>query len=374
MPKRFGFLYEKMLDPTFIRKAIFDSARHKHKRKEVKMVLRNVDLYTELIRSKLLCFSYMPSNPKTKTIYDVSSQKYRKITVLPYYPDGIIQQLIVNVMKPILMKNMLPWCAASIPNRGTHYLSRHIKHIIHKHPKKTRYFVETDIEQYYPSTRISDVIKALSRKIKDNKFLILIASLLSNYRKSLREAFVNHVSPFDISDGIVGMRVGYYMNQWLQNFYLNDVDRFLLSLDGVSYEFRYMDNITFSGSNKKKLHSAVKSLRSFVFLKLHLKIKHNWQIYPIKARRVSSVGYRFSRDNTIMRKRNFLRLSRQSRRIQKKMKLNLHIPINMIKGFLSRVGQLKHCDSNTVFNKYVAPIGYDRLRKHVSNYDKIREV
>ena len=43
MPKRVGFLYEKMLNKAFIQNAILSAAAKKHKRKDVQKVLRNMD-------------------------------------------------------------------------------------------------------------------------------------------------------------------------------------------------------------------------------------------------------------------------------------------------------------------------------------------
>ena len=53
--------------------------------------------------------------------------------------------------------------------------------------------------------------------------------------------------------------------------------------------------------------------------RLGLSMKANWQIYPTAKRMVSAVGYRFSRTHVILRKRNFLRFTRQCRRVKKRL-------------------------------------------------------
>ena len=47
MPKRVGYLYDKMLDKDLIRFVILDSARHKYRRREVRKVLTHLEKYVE---------------------------------------------------------------------------------------------------------------------------------------------------------------------------------------------------------------------------------------------------------------------------------------------------------------------------------------
>lgn len=47
MPKRVGYLYDKMLDKDLIRVVILDSARHKYRRREVRKVLTHLEKYVE---------------------------------------------------------------------------------------------------------------------------------------------------------------------------------------------------------------------------------------------------------------------------------------------------------------------------------------
>lgn len=138
-------------------------------------------------------------------------------------------------------------------------------------------------------------------------------------------------------------------------------------MPGVKTMIRYMDNITLFGPNKKKLHKARQTISDFLRDRLGLKLKSNWQIYPTAKRMVSAVGYRFARTHTILRKRNFLRFTRQCRRVKKKLDAGKPIPHRQASGLLSRVGQLKHCDSHNIRVKYVDPIGVKHLKEVVRN-------
>ena len=130
MPKRVGYLYEKMLDRELIRYAIVEAARHKHKRREVRKVLERLDWYVERTYLMLEQRLYVPTPPKKKTIYDESSQKYRELQIVPFWPDGVIHRLIVEAMKPVLMRGMHPYSCASIPGRGCERIRKRLSHIM----------------------------------------------------------------------------------------------------------------------------------------------------------------------------------------------------------------------------------------------------
>lgn len=90
IPKRVGFLYEKMLDRAFITETIRLVANGKKKRRSVRRVLANIDAYAEKLLVMLRTDSFIPSKPKVKRVYDVSSRKWRDIKVVPFYPDGCV--------------------------------------------------------------------------------------------------------------------------------------------------------------------------------------------------------------------------------------------------------------------------------------------
>lgn len=352
MPKRVGYLYDKMLDKDFIRKVILEAIKGRSNRHDIIRVSKNIEEYVDKTYELLATDSYVPTKPKEREIYDESSQKVRLIKMVPFWPDGVIQWVAVAAMKPVLMRGMYHWSCASIPDRGGNRVYSHIKSILRNDPKGTKYAAELDIAHYYPSVSIKRVIWALARKIKDKRFLKLVYSILAS------------------CDG--GLAIGYYICQWLANYYLETLDTYIMSLPGVKYMTRYMDNITLFGPNKKQLHKARKLIDEFLRSRLGLELKGNWQIYPVSKRMVSAVGYRFSRTHIIMRKRNFLRFARQCRKAKKRLDAGKPIAFRQASGLLSRIGQLKHSNSHKIRVKYVDPIGIKNLKEVVRYYESKR--
>ena len=300
----------------------------------------------------------MPPRPKLKTIYDDSSQKQRELKIVPFWPDGIVHRLIVEVMKPVLMRGMHPYSCASIPGRGGARIRKYLAHAMSCDPKGTRYACEMDIRHFYPSVPIRRLIRTIGRKIKDKRFLRLIWAILKSCGQ--------------------GLAIGYYICQWLANFYLEKLDWMLARMPGVKYYTRYMDNITMLGPNKRMLHRARVAAEKFLRDELGLAVKENWQVYRTavarkakgRPRAVSAVGFRFWHGFTTLRRRNFLRMLRQARRIQKKQKMGIPVSVQQAAGFLSRAGQLNHCNSFRVKEKYIRSIKIKRLKEVIRNESK----
>ena len=334
IPKRVGFLYEKMLDRAFITETIRLAANGKKKRRSVRRVLSNIDAYAEKLLVMLRTDSFIPTTPKIKRVYDVSSRKWREIKVVPFYPDGCVHWLCVRAMQPVLMRGMHYWSCASIPGRGGARAMRQIKRMVQRRPKDSKYCAQMDVRKFYDSIPLDGMRRALERKIKDKRFVRLVTRIIAD-----------------------GLAIGYYICQWLANYYLETLDRTLCACKGVVCEVRYMDNVTIFGRSKRALHKAVKAAEQHLQT-LGLTLKNDWQVYPIRKRKVDAVGYKFGRNAVVLRKRSLLRTLRQFRRAAKRERVSA----KMAQALLSRLGRLKWCASKTIMVKYVRPVGVQKLK------------
>lgn len=347
MPKRVGNLYERMLDLELIKTVIISGSKGKRKRKDVKEVLSDVDGYADIVLFLLKNDLYSPTIPQKIHIFDKSCQKERDIKIVPYFPDGIIQQLAVYAMKPVLMRGMYHWSCASIPERGNKHAANYVKRALKNDRKGTKHCGKFDIHHYYPSVNRRKIMKALRRKIKDERFLRLV------------EAIIN-------SDPDPGLSIGFYINQWLANYFLEPLDNFICTLPGVKHFVRNMDDIVILGPNKKKLHKARECIGRFLETLLGLKLKSNWQVFPVDSRGIDFVGYRFFHHKTILRRRNFQKLRRNARTALKFLSTGRKIPPRVAAGLLSRAGQLKQCNGRNVYEKYIKPISEKKLKTIIS--------
>lgn len=345
--KRIGHLHEKMLNRSLIRWVIVEGSKGKRKRRDVKRVMADVDGYVEKVYRLVKDRSYKPTQPKDVQIIDKSSGKERTIGVVPYYPDGIMHRLVTEVIKPALMRGMYAHSCASIPGRGNAHAIKYVKKSL-RDRKYSKYCAKLDIRHYYPSLRPERIVEALRRKIKDEKILSLIGKIISSGNQE-------------------GLTIGFYINQWLANFYLEALDHKIIAFDGVSYYVRNMDDMVLIGGNKKKLHKAVRMIDSELE-KLGLKLKDNWQVFRVDSRGIDFVGYRFYRTHVLLRRRNFRKLRRHCLRVKKRVENDEPVSYHSASGLLSRIGQLQHCSGYNIKKKYVDCIGIGFLKSVVRRY------
>lgn len=112
----------------------------------------------------------------------------------------------------------------------------------------------------------------------------------------------------EIIDSAQGLPIGNYLSQYLANLFLcyfmhrvNEV----LKLDAAEYA----DDITFFATSKEQLREAFKEIKRILEEELRLKIKGNYQIFPIaknrydrNGRALDYVGYMFFREQKLIRK------------------------------------------------------------------------
>lgn len=395
MPKRVGFLYDRMEERELIRRSIRIGTKDskKKKRRDVREVLDDIDGHIEIMQEIVRTRSFHPRTPRKKVIYDPSSEKFRETYHVPFFPDGLMQIMEAEAMKDVIMRGMNHWSCAAIPGRGSKRIHKRISSALRNDPKGTTYGGEADVEGYYMHIPVANGMAAFERKIKDQEFLLLLAITVTCTDISLAEALEQNLNWRDIVGDRIGILIGLDINQWFANFYLESLDRYITTLPGVKYMTRHMDNYTLLGPNKKKLHKAMALIAEFMRRNLGLTMKGNWQVYRTtftpavakkhrlldekkkrqrKPRMVSAVGFRFSHTHTIMRKRNFLRFTRQCSRVKKKMDAGKDISFQQAAGLLSRIGQLKHCNSHKIRVKYVDPIGVKNLKEVVRHESKRR--
>ena len=327
MPKRVGHLYEYLLDKAFIRETVIKACYGRHKRRDVSKVISDVDAITERLYAILSDEErYIPACYQEKVIFDESSQKHRCIRTVPFNPDCLIQWLVVEVLKAkVFMRGMDYWCSASIPGRGGQHVYKGITRFIKRHHHEAKYCLQADVHHYYDSINITKLMDKLRRRIKDERFLCLVEKIL---RASS-------------ADGKTGIGIGYHLNQWMANFFLEDIDRAIRRDGSAKFYVRYMDNMTIIGSNKRKLRKLRKKLQAEL-REVGLELKGDWQIFPLSARSIAAVGYRYSANGIVrMRKRNWLKLRRQILRITEKQKTGKLMPPKQARAFLSRFGSMK---------------------------------
>lgn len=288
---------------------------------------------------------FVPAPATMKHRWDKSAGKWRDIHEPRLWPDQYIHHAIIQVLQPAMMRGMDNWCCGSIKGRGIHYGQKAIQKWMKNDVKGTKYCAELDIYHFYDSLSPEVVFERIKRLVKDHRTLDLVWRVIQN-----------------------GILIGAYYSQWFANTILQPLDRVIRSDDfRVSHYIRYMDNFTIFSPNKRSLHKLISAISEWL-AGVGLKLKENWQLFRTAARLPTALGYRYGHGYTLLRKRNLFRLKRQLASYYKKVARHVKIPYTMALGLLSRLGQLRHCNSKHIYAMFVKPKTQRGLKNIVRAY------
>jgi len=328
--KRYGYLWEDIIDFDNLVKAHYNAKRGKSWYKEVKMVESDTYYYIDQIHGMLVDKTYNVS--PYKVFVRKESGKERVISKLPYYPDRIIQWALVQIIEPVFIRNFITDTYSAIPEKGIHYGLKRL-HKALQNKEETKYCLKFDIKKYYQSISHLLLKKSLRRLFKDQDLLWLLDKTI------------------DSVEGDFGIPIGNYTSQYFGNFFLSGLDHYIKEKKDHYFYARYMDDVVIFHRNKKYLNYLRKDIDWYLAAKLNLTMKENWQVFPTFARGVDFLGYRSFGDYTLLRKAT-------ANRFKSKM---LAIKEDKCIGFskencvASYSGWLKWCDSHRLRNKYLVP-------------------
>lgn len=345
-----------MIEDDNIKQAIIDASINKKKQKYVKQVLDNIDNYIPYYRQ--LAYTYIHKYHKPKIIIDGIKKKEREI-IRPYFDEQVLHHMIINILKPIILKGMYKYTFGSLPNRGQ---SQGKKIIIkwRKHNHNIKYCCKLDIKKFFPSIDHTMLKNFLSNKIHDTKFLRLLFEII------------------DCTDE--GLPLGFYTSHWLAHWLLQSLDHYIKEKLKAKHFHRFMDDMVLFCNNKKTLHKIKDSIKLYLMTHYNLSLKENWQIFRFNYKTINNkdygrdldyMGYRFFKNRTLLRKSMMLKMTRKARKISKKIRFSIYDCRQM----LSSLGWLKQTNSYKVYINHIKPfIKFYKLRKYMSNYDKLRRV
>ncbi len=123
--KRYGNLFEKIVDIDNIKLAHKNARKGKSGYKDVQVVNADIDRFCKNIQELLISKKFNTAEYVMFTKNDKG--KIREIYKLPYYPDRIIQHAIMQVVEPIWKKTLITDTYQSIKGRGVHKVLPKIK-------------------------------------------------------------------------------------------------------------------------------------------------------------------------------------------------------------------------------------------------------
>lgn len=244
--KRIGNLFNRIISYENLVRAEKKARLGKTKRYGVKKFDRNP--YENLVRLQkaLIEDTYRTSEYCVYTIIADRGNKEREIYRLPYYPDRIVHHAIMNVIEPYLVSRFTADTFNCLKGRGIHYGVKRLKRDLKADKEGTKYCLKLDIKKFFP--------------------------------------------------------FGNYISQFAANLNLTWFDRWIKQVLKIKYYYRYCDDIVILHPDKDYLRYCLQEIEKYLADNLKLKVKRNWQIFPVEARGIDFIGYVFYHDHTLLRK------------------------------------------------------------------------
>lgn len=326
--KRYGNLFEQVVSIENLELADENARKNKKSSYGVRVHDRNREENLRLLHKALSEGTWKTSRYETFTIRE---PKERLIYRLPYYPDRIVHHAVMNVCGPLWLKSLPYNTYSCVRKRGITGCAKQVRKILDSHDRL--YCLKIDVSKFYPSVDHDIMKRVLRRKIKDERLLTLLDGIV---------------------DSAPGLPIGNYLSQYWANLYLaglmHKVNR-ELKLEAAEYA----DDIVIFSPSKEVLHNALAFIREYLEKELKLKLKRNWQVFPVAedrhdrhGRGVDYVGYVFYMKHTALRKRIKKRFCRTAARVTKLSDMK-----TVKRKLASGYGWLLHCDGRTLWRKTV---------------------
>ena len=332
-------IYDYLLNKEYIEFVIKKAAKGKKKRREVQTVLASIGKYAdEIIR--MLDTGEFELKPVThKTI--VERGKKRELTISPFFPNRILDYIIVEALKPYIRKGMYRYCVGNVDGRGISDGER----VIARKYKQYKYYLKLDIRKYYPSVTSERLYAFLERKIADKRFLRLCKAVVIQ---------------------VPDLPIGSYYSQWFSNWYLQDLDHYIKEELHVPLYVRYVDDMVLMGNNKRKLLNAMYCINRKLGEK-GLELKEFGQVKRWDVAPLDFLGFRFGA--TVRARRTmFSRLLRLLRKIRRRR----HISVSQARALLAYLGWLRYITCGYIFYRnHIKPlVRRGELKRIISDYDR----
>ena len=357
--KEYKYLYQRMLDEDIIRKAYKKLRKGKTKRREIQQIDANLDAEVAKMREMIrntrpgeVEYPELAYKPHKRTPKLIKEHGKERRIYMPEIHEQWLHHIIVLILEPIIVATAYPYSCGSFPKRGAHYGKKKIKSWM-SDIKGTKYYAKLDIRHFYENIRIDVLMRELSIRIKDSWFLYIIELCLKGFKK--------------------GIPLGFYISQWLANYILEPLDKFITRT--FQKYMRYMDDMVIFSGNKKKLHEITVEIAKMLGRRFRLKLKNNYQvvrfIYEKPGKKIGRpldyMGFLFFRDRITIRKKIMLSATRMATYLAKRKEQGKKWYLKKVEYMVSYVGWFTCTDTYQAYLDRIKPcVDIGKLKKIIS--------
>lgn len=291
--KRHGNLFRQIADLDNLYEAYRNARKGKSWQDTIMMFEENLEGNLARIRESLLSKEYTTAPYRSKVVQE---PKRRRIYILPFDPDRIVQHAIIQVLGPMWDKLFIYHSYSSRVGKGMHKASK----MAMEYLRKNRYVLKADISKFYPSIDHDILFDIVRHKIKCEDTLWLLKDIIYSF------------------DGDKNVPIGNYTSQWFGNLYLNELDQWIKHEQGGKYYIRYCDDFILFSNDKRYLHRVKDRMEKFLERRLKLSFSR-WSVFPV-SQGIDYLGYRHFPGYILLRKSTAKRVKKRMAQLPKLLK------------------------------------------------------
>ncbi|MCB1914699.1 MAG: hypothetical protein KDG52_03125 [Rhodocyclaceae bacterium] len=194
---------------------------------------RNIDHLADAIRRG--------SAPQGVSSRFVIHDPKRRVIHAACLADRILHHAILNLAEPRFEAMLVDSCYACRPGKGVHAAVAAVQRGLRRWP----WFVQVDVDAYFPSIRHELLLDLLARRFKGADFLALLARILRVGATA--------------GPGR-GLPIGALTSQHFANAFLDSADRLVLARAGCGGHVRYMDDLFWGCASRAAAEDSLAAL------------------------------------------------------------------------------------------------------------------
>ena len=286
------------------------------------------DLYRDLKNE-----TYKHGPYKGFWIHDPKLRKIHKATVR----DRVLHHAIFNVLNPIFEPTFISNSFSCRIGKGTHKGMKKVAEMIctvSQNNTRQCYALKCDVRKFFNSIDHDILIRIISRRIKDEKVMILMREVIESYVASRPNLFERR-----------GVPIGNLTSQIFANIYMNEFDQIAKQILKIKYYARYTDDFIVVSTDKTYLENLIVKIQEFLRTKLYLELHPKKVIITKHIRGVDFLGYVILPEHIKLRTKTKRKIPKKIQEMVIRYKQGKITKLTLYSSFQSYLGVLSHANA-----------------------------
>lgn len=246
-------LYEKIIARENIFAAWREFQNGKTRKSDVLIFSENFESHLLDLHRDLANATYRHGGYQSFVVCDPKRRDIHKACVR----DRVLHHAIVRILTPIFDKTFIFDSYSSRKGKGTHKAIDRLRNFASKLSRnntRSVWVLKCDVRKFFDSIDHDILLKILSRKCCEEKFIGLLSNIIASYNAKTKR----------------GLPLGNLTSQLFSNVYMNEFDQFVKRKLRSKYYVRYADDFAILSNDRQYLEQILPELTSF--LAEHLKL------------------------------------------------------------------------------------------------------